>query len=67
MEAWTMEQMMGGGYDCSHDFGHLQRVRRMAKILCEREQIAGALAIDTMVVDMACLVHDLIDAKYCNK
>lgn len=45
-------------YDPSHDFHHVDRVRRLALVL------AAEGAVDVLVVELAALFHDLIDAKY---
>lgn len=50
------EQM--AGMEGSHDFEHIDRVRRMALFLAEKE---GG---DLFIVEMAALLHDLEDWKY---
>ncbi|BGO93240.1 hypothetical protein NBRC10512_000107 [Rhodotorula toruloides] len=47
-------------YDPSHDFYHVERVRRLAL------SIARSLPdlVDSLVVELAALFHDLLDAKY---
>ncbi|GAA5864131.1 hypothetical protein JCM3774_006391 [Rhodotorula dairenensis] len=46
-------------YDPSHDFYHVDRVRRLARAIAATEG-----AVDVLVVELAALFHDLIDAKY---
>uniref|UniRef100_A0A0K3CMN6 BY PROTMAP: gi/472582238/gb/EMS19934.1/ HD domain containing protein [Rhodosporidium toruloides NP11] gi/647399659/emb/CDR44557.1/ RHTO0S09e06216g1_1 [Rhodosporidium toruloides] n=1 Tax=Rhodotorula toruloides TaxID=5286 RepID=A0A0K3CMN6_RHOTO len=50
-------------YDPSHDFYHVERVRRLAL------SIARSLPepVDSLVVELAALFHDLLDAKYLPK
>lgn len=49
-------------YDPSHDFYHVDRVRRLA--LAIAHSLDG---VDCLVVELAALFHDLIDAKYLPK
>lgn len=49
-------------YDPSHDFFHVDRVRRLA--LAIAHSLDG---VDLLVVELAALFHDLIDAKYLPK
>ena len=49
-------------YDPSHDFYHVDRVRRLA--LAIAHSLHG---VDLLVVELAALFHDLIDAKYLPK
>lgn len=49
-------------YDPSHDFYHVDRVRRLA--LAIAHSLDG---VDLLVVELAALFHDLIDAKYLPK
>ncbi|KAJ2485763.1 hypothetical protein IWW37_005844 [Coemansia sp. RSA 2050] len=49
-------------YDCSHDWQHVQRVVRQALALAKYE--AQRRPIDTLVVHLAALLHDVDDAKY---
>jgi uncharacterized protein len=55
-EKMVREQM--AGMEGSHDFEHIDRVRRMALFLAEKE---GG---DLFIVEMAALLHDLEDWKY---
>lgn len=50
-------------YDPSHDFYHVERVRQLALA------IARSLPspVDALVVELAALFHDLLDAKYLSK
>lgn len=48
--------------DPSHDFYHVDRVRRLA--LAIAHSLDG---VDCLVVELAALFHDLIDAKYLPK
>lgn len=45
--------------DCSHDWNHVQRVRRMALFLAAKENVQ-----DTFAVELAALLHDVKDPKY---
>jgi HD superfamily phosphodiesterase len=47
--------------DASHDWAHIQRVRNSARQLSLAE---GLSAADTLVVDLAALLHDVEDWKY---
>ncbi|KAJ1934607.1 hypothetical protein EC988_008755, partial [Linderina pennispora] len=47
-------------YDCSHDWFHVQRVVRQALALAE----SVGRPVDTLVVHLAALLHDVDDAKY---
>lgn len=50
-------------YDPSHDFYHVERVRRLA--LAIARSLSGP--VDPFVVQLAALFHDLLDAKYLPK
>lgn len=45
--------------DCSHDWNHVQRVRRMALFLAAKENVQ-----DTLAVELGALLHDVRDPKY---
>lgn len=45
--------------DCSHDWNHVLRVRRMALFLAAKENVD-----DTFAVELAALLHDVKDQKY---
>ena len=45
--------------DCSHDWNHVLRVRRMALFLAAKENVQ-----DTFAVELAALLHDVKDPKY---
>ncbi|GKV55382.1 phosphohydrolase [Sporosarcina sp. NCCP-2222] len=46
-------------FDASHDFDHIERVRRNAEAICITIPEA-----DTMIVQLAVLLHDIDDPKY---
>lgn len=46
-------------YDSGHDWLHIERVRRIAKFINEREAIA-----DPFTLDIAALLHDSADSKF---
>lgn len=52
-------------YDASHDYSHIQRVVRTAKHIATAEQASGA-QLDTNLVKLAALLHDVGDAKYAS-
>lgn len=52
-------------YDPSHDFLHVNRVRKTALRLAQRVQEEQPdVSLDIFVVELAALFHDLFDAKY---
>ncbi len=57
IEAFAREQC--AGHDTAHDVLHLQRVRSNACWLVNEERERGA-SIDTIVVEAACWLHDLV-------
>ncbi|KAJ2823016.1 hypothetical protein IWW50_003964 [Coemansia erecta] len=59
-EAFVREYM--ARYDCSHDFHHVERVVGQALALAALE--APQRPVDTLVVRLAALLHDVDDAKY---
>lgn len=55
-------------YDPSHDFWHVDRVRRLSLSIAHHSTSSAPLhRIDLLVVELAALFHDLIDAKYLPK
>lgn len=50
-------------YDPSHDFFHVDRVRKLSLAIARSLAQAGP-SPDLLVVELAALFHDLIDAKY---
>jgi uncharacterized protein len=51
------------GYDASHDYAHVFRVKTNAEIIAKREGLEGESQI---VVKLAALMHDVRDHKYCS-
>jgi uncharacterized protein len=52
-------------YDASHDFSHIQRVLHLAKTIETSELKANpSLQLDSDVVTLAALLHDVGDRKY---
>ena len=49
-------------YDCSHDWLHVQRVRKLAHELAMAESAKSK--VDFELVDLAALLHDVGDTKY---
>ena len=50
-------------YDCSHDWQHIQRVRKLALKLAQSFKPGQ---IKPLEVELAALMHDLNDSKYSN-
>lgn len=46
-------------YDSGHDWWHIERVRKLAKLINDHENIA-----DPFVLDIAALLHDSADSKF---
>jgi uncharacterized protein len=46
-------------YDSGHDWWHIERVRKLAKLINDHETIA-----DPFVLDIAALLHDSADSKF---
>jgi uncharacterized protein len=46
-------------YDSGHDWWHIERVRRLAKHINEKEALA-----DPFIVDITALLHDIADSKF---
>jgi uncharacterized protein len=51
------------GYDASHDYAHVFRVKTNAEIIATREGLEGESQV---VVKLAALMHDVRDHKYCS-
>ena len=47
------------GYDSGHDWWHIERVRKLALYINEREDLA-----DPFIVEIAALLHDTTDSKF---
>jgi uncharacterized protein len=56
-EQFVMKKV--AGYDSSHDWWHMVRVRNMASYINAREAIA-----DPFILEIAALLHDAADAKF---
>lgn len=54
------------GNDASHDFSHVDRVRRLAVKLGE-SLISRSVYANLLTVELAALLHDVGDAKYADK
>lgn len=51
--------------DCSHDWNHIERVRRNALQILESEQAEGRyIDADIDVIELSALLHDIGDFKY---
>ena len=54
-----------GKFDPSHDFTHIQRVLKLAKIIEARENSSGStIQYNSDVITLASLLHDVGDHKY---
>ena len=52
-------------YDPSHDYTHIQRVLKLAKIIEARENSSGStIHYNTDIITLASLLHDVGDRKY---
>jgi uncharacterized protein len=49
-------------YDSGHDWYHIERVRKLALYINEKESLA-----DPFIVDIAALLHDTADSKFAGK
>jgi len=49
-------------YDSGHDWWHIERVRKLARYINERELLA-----DPFTLDIAVLLHDTVDSKFITK
>jgi uncharacterized protein len=58
-EGWVKEIMKD--YDCSHDFNHIVRVKKMAIKIAKKEKLNE---LDTFKVILGALTHDIADLKY---
>ena len=47
------------GYDSGHDWWHIERVRRIAKFINEKEALA-----DPFTLEIAAILHDSADSKF---
>jgi uncharacterized protein len=47
------------GYDSGHDWWHIERVRRLAKFINEKESLT-----DPFTLEIAVLLHDTADSKF---
>ena len=56
-EKFAGERM--AGYDSSHDWWHIERVRKIAKYINEQESLA-----DPFTLEVATLLHDTVDSKF---
>jgi uncharacterized protein len=50
------------GYDSGHDWWHIERVRRLAKHINEKEALT-----DPFIVDITALLHDTSDSKFAGR
>lgn len=46
-------------YDSGHDWWHIERVRKLALYINEKESIA-----DNFILEIAVLLHDMVDSKF---
>jgi uncharacterized protein len=60
-EEWVKEMMKH--YDCSHNFQHIIRVKKMAIKIAKKESLNE---FDKFIVILGALTHDIADSKYCN-
>ena len=51
----------------AHDFYHIERVQKMAKILTKQEQLTHQEPIDLIVVEASALLHEYFDEKFFDK
>jgi uncharacterized protein len=47
------------GYDSGHDWWHIERVRKLALFINEKEDL-----VDPFIVEIAALLHDTVDSKF---
>lgn len=59
-----MEEAMSR-YDPSHDVYHVQRVRKTALAIARK--LSVSVKVDMIVVELAALLHDVLDKKYVSK
>ncbi|KAF9586705.1 hypothetical protein BGW38_008628 [Lunasporangiospora selenospora] len=62
-EAETLVKEQMAAYDPSHDWLHVDRVRRQA-LKIAREEIKASREVDLELVELAALFHDIGDAKF---
>lgn len=61
----VIDYMYGPAFDASHDYEHIQRVVSIAlQIYKAHEKDDWARGINTTVLFIACMVHDVGDSKY---
>ncbi|KAH7089666.1 hypothetical protein FB567DRAFT_439307 [Paraphoma chrysanthemicola] len=61
----VMDYMYGPVFDASHDYEHIQRVVSLAyQLYQEHKHDHWARGLDQTVMYVACMVHDVGDAKY---
>ena len=59
------QHMSDPRYDCSHDYGHAERVAKLAMHILKSEQAAHPNTLyDPLLLEMAALLHDVEDHKY---
>jgi uncharacterized protein len=58
-EAFVRQNMEG--YDSSHDWWHIERVRKLSLFINEQEILA-----DPFTLDIAALLHDSVDSKFAS-
>jgi uncharacterized protein len=59
IEVFVKERLKG--FDSGHDWWHIDRVRRLAKYINQKELMA-----DPFTLDIAVLLHDTVDSKFMN-
>ncbi|KAI9029143.1 hypothetical protein DFJ74DRAFT_603195 [Hyaloraphidium curvatum] len=62
----TFVRRLFEGQDASHDFSHVERVRRLAIRIGESLLARGQYA-NLLTVELAALLHDVADAKYARE
>lgn len=66
-KAEALVRLKMSSYDPSHDALHVWRVRRLALKIADAEIKRNGAVIDTDIVELAALFHDLQDHKYVKK
>ncbi|KAG8526351.1 uncharacterized protein KY384_000344 [Bacidia gigantensis] len=62
---YAKRHMSSARFDGSHDWGHVERMTKMANHLLECEQAAHPNIIyDSLLLEVAALMHDIEDHKY---
>ncbi|RMZ83098.1 hypothetical protein DV738_g1342, partial [Chaetothyriales sp. CBS 135597] len=64
--SFTQDFFRNPKFDASHDFDHVRRVVHNATVILEREK-AGNPSLDTFLVLLGALLHDVEDNKYTDK